>query len=146
MRSFRSVREYNWVPMLVLRVTVGFMFTSGAVGKLADTGAFAATFRDSGIPFADVLAPVVAVLELLGGVALAIGVGTRVSALVLALVMVGALVTTIAPPLLEKHPAPISFLSNLFYQPEWLLIGLLGWWTCTGAERVSVDARLASRR
>ncbi|WP_344431385.1 DoxX family protein [Amycolatopsis minnesotensis] len=132
--------------MLVLRVTVGFMFTSGAVGKLADSDAFAATFRASGIPFADVLAPVVAVLELLGGVALAIGVGTRVSALVLALVMVGALVTTIAPPLLEKHPAPISFLSNLFYQPEWLLIGLLGWWAFVGAERFSVDARLTSRR
>lgn len=142
----RSFRAYSWVPMLVLRVTVGFMFASGAVRKLADTGAFAATFRDSGIPFADVLAPVVAVLELLGGVALAIGVVTRVSAAVLALVMTGALVTTIAPPLLAKHPAPISFLSDLFYQPEWLLIGLLAWWACTGAERFSVDTQLASRR
>ncbi|AHH93608.1 hypothetical protein GCM10010174_30490 [Kutzneria viridogrisea] len=139
MHLVSSLRALDWAPKLVLRVTVGFMFLSGAVGKLADLGAFAATFGESGIPLPGVTAPVVAVLELLGGLALVLGLGTRLFALVLAVIMLGALVTTIAPPLLSKYPDPWHFLSNLFYAPEWLLLGLLAWWACTGSGRYGLD-------
>jgi putative oxidoreductase len=59
--------------------------------------------------------------------------------------MVGALITDIGPNLAEKYPAVWDFLSNLFYAPEWLLVGLLFWLLCVGARKASLD-ELAGRR
>jgi hypothetical protein len=39
-RSTDALNNLGWLPNLVLRVTVGFMFFSGAVGKLGDLGKF----------------------------------------------------------------------------------------------------------
>ncbi len=106
---------------------------------------FTAMFVRLGIPAAQVIAPVTAVVELVGGAALMLGLGTRLVSLILAGDMVGALITDIGPNLAEKHPALWDFLSNLFYAPEWLLVGLLLWLLCAGAGKASLDA-LAGRR
>ena len=82
------------------------MFFSGAVGKLGDLGKFTAMFVSLGIPAAHVLAPVTAVVELVGGAALMLGLGTRLVSLVLAGDMFGALITDIGPNLAQKYPAP----------------------------------------
>jgi putative oxidoreductase len=65
-----ALNNLGWLPNLLLRFTVGFMFFSGAVGKLGDLGKFTAMFVGLGIPAAQVLAPVTAVVELVGGAAL----------------------------------------------------------------------------
>jgi putative oxidoreductase len=65
--------------------------------------------------------------------------------LVLALDMVGALVTDIGPGLAEKYASVWSFLSNLFYSSEWLLTGLLVFLVCGGAGSASLDARIDQR-
>ena len=135
-----ALSNLSWLPNLLLRVTVGFMFFSGAVVKLGGLGKFTAMFVSLGIPAAHVLAPVTAVLELVGGAALMLGLGTRLVALVLAGDMVGALITDIGPNLAHKYPALWNFLSNLFYAPEWLLVGLLLWLLCVGAGEASLDA------
>ncbi|WP_407684861.1 DoxX family protein [Mycobacterium sp. HUMS_1102779] len=140
-----TLNNLGWLPNFVLRLTVGFMFFSGAVGKLGDLGKFTAMFADLGIPAAPVLAPFTAVVELLGGAALMLGLGTRLVSLVLAGDMVGALITDIGPGLAQKYPDPWHFLSNVFYSSEWLLIGLLAWLLCVGAGKASVDALLARR-
>ena len=130
-----TLSNLSWLPNLLLRVTVGFMFFSGAVGKLGDLAKFTAMFVSLGIPAAHVLAPVTAVVELVGGAALMLGLGTRLVSLVLAGDMVGALITDIGPNLAQKYPAVWDFLSNLFYAPEWLLLGLLLWLVCVGSAR-----------
>ncbi|HXO55430.1 MAG TPA: DoxX family protein, partial [Mycobacterium sp.] len=140
-----ALDNLGWLPNFVLRVTVGFMFFSGAVDKLRDLGKFTAMFVSLGIPAAHVLAPVTAVVELVGGAALMLGLGTRPVSLILAGDMVGALITDIGPNLAQKYPAPWNFLSNLFYAPEWLLVGLLLWLLCVGAGQASLDG-LVSRR
>src|SRR6201993_3460225 len=140
-----ALSNLSWLPNLVLRVTVGFMFFSGAVGKLGDLGKFTAMCVGLGIPAAQVLAPVTAVVELVGGAALMLGVGTRLVSPVLAADMVGALITDIGPNLAQKYPALWDFLSNLFYAPEWLLVGLLFWLLCVGAGKASMDALVARR-
>jgi putative oxidoreductase len=140
-----ALTNLSWLPNLVIRVSVGFMFFSGAVNKLADLGKFTAMFVRLGIPAAQVLAPATAVLELVGGAALVLGLGTRLVSLALAGDMVGALITDIGPNLAQKYPALWDFLSNLFYAPEWLLVGLLLWLLCVGAGKASLDA-LISRR
>lgn len=144
-RVANSLNEIDWVANLFLRLSIGFMFFSGAVGKLSDLGKFAAMFNGLGIPGAPVVAPAVAVIELVGGVALMIGLATRAVSLVLALDMVGALVTDIGPGLTEKYATAWSFLSNLFYSSEWLLTGLLLFLVCSGAGPASLDARIERR-
>ena len=62
-----------------------------------------------------------------------LGLGTRLVSPVLAGDMVGALITDIGPNLAQKFPTPWDFFSNLFYAPEWLLVGLLLWLLCVGA-------------
>src|SRR5271166_5023422 len=106
---------------------------------------FTAMFVGLGIPAAQVLAPVTAVVELVGGSALMLGLCTRLVSLVLAGDMVGALITDIGPNLAQKYPALWDFLSNLFYAPEWLLVGLLLWLVCVGAGKASVDALVGQR-
>jgi putative oxidoreductase len=65
--------------------------------------------------------------------------------LVLAGDMVGALITDIGPNLAQKYPALWGFFSNLFYAPEWLLVGLLLWLLCVGAGKASLDALVGRR-
>jgi len=143
-RTNDALNNLRWLPNLLLRLTVGFMFFSGALGKLADLGKFTAMFGSLGIPAAQVLAPVTALVELVGGAALMLGLGTRLASVVLAGDMVGALITDIGPNLAQKYRAPWDFLSNLFYAPEWLLVGLLLWLLCVGAGSASLD-RLVGR-
>src|ERR1700729_2225479 len=83
-RTTDTLNNLGWLPNLVLRVTVGFMFFSGAVNKLGDLGKFTAMFASLGIPAAQVVAPVTAVVEVVGGAALILGLGTRLVSLVLA--------------------------------------------------------------
>jgi putative oxidoreductase len=144
-RAVDALNELDWLPNLLLRLTVGFMFFSGAVDKLGDVGKFTAMFVSLGIPAAPVIAPATAVLELFGGVALMLGLATRLVSLVLAGDMVGALITDIGPNLAQKYPEPWHFLSNLFYASEWLLAGLLLWLLCAGAGKASLDAVISRR-
>jgi putative oxidoreductase len=140
-----SLNKLGWLPNLLLRISIGFMFFSGAVGKLGDLAKFTAMFNSLGIPGAPVVAPAVAMVELVGGVALMLGLATRTVSLVLALDMAGALLTDIGPGLAEKYASAWSFLSNLFYSSEWLLTGLLLFLVCVGAGSVSLDALLDQR-
>jgi putative oxidoreductase len=144
-RTSETLNNLAWLPNFLLRLTVGFMFFSGAVDKLGDPGKFTAMFVGLGIPAAPVLAPVTAVAELVGGAALMLGLGTRLVSLVLAGDMVGALITDIGPSLAQKYPDPWHFSSNLFYSAEWLLIGLLLWLLCVGAGKASLDALIGRR-
>jgi putative oxidoreductase len=140
-----SLNKFAWLANVFLRLSVGFMFFSGAVGKLGDLGKFIAMFHGLGIPGAPVVAPAVAIIELVGGVALMLGLATRAISLVLALDMVGALVTDIGPGLAEKYASVWSLLSNLFYSSEWLLTGLLLYLVCVGAGSASLDAQIDRR-
>ena len=140
-----SLNKIAWLANLFLRLSIGFMFLSGAVGKLGDLGTFTAMFNDLGIPGAPVVAPAVAIIELVGGVALMLGLATRAMSLVLTLDMIGALLTDIGPGLAEKYASVWSFLSNLFYSSEWLLTGLLLFLVCVGAGSASLDARIDQR-
>jgi putative oxidoreductase len=144
-RISETLNSLEWLPNLLLRLTVGFMFFSGAVNKLGDLGKFTAMFVSLGIPAAQVAAPATAVVELVGGAALMLGLGTRLVSLMLAGDMVGALITDIGPTLAQKYPAPWDFLSHLFYASEWLLVGVLLWLVCVGAGKVSLDALIGRR-
>src|SRR6478735_10419669 len=94
--------------------------------------------RKMGVPAADVMAPAIAVLELAGGIALILGILTRVVAALLVVDMLGAL-------FLVHAPAGI-FAANGGYELVLLLAAASFALALTGAGRLSVDRALFGRR
>jgi putative oxidoreductase len=83
----------------ILRLVTGFLFAAHGWQKFNEftVAGTQASFAKMGVPAAELAAPVVATLELVGGIALILGVLTRVFAVLLTLDMLGALVLVHAP-------------------------------------------------
>jgi putative oxidoreductase len=143
LRLFAGLTSADWTARLVVRLGVGLMFFGGALKKVANLDDFVAYFASLGIPLPGLQAPLVATIELLGGIALMVGLATRPAALTLAGTMVVALLTAAIP---EHH---ISFgwqgLLDFLYLPEFLLLVLLVWLAMAGAGKASVDEVLRRR-
>jgi putative oxidoreductase len=78
---------------LVLRVVLGGLFIWHGIDKFdAGISMVEEMFTMWGVPAPGLAAPVVALVEIVGGIALVLGVGTRLAALALSVVMLGALI------------------------------------------------------
>lgn len=75
---------------LVARLAVAAIFVHGGLGKLGGLDGTAAYIASQGLPAAELGALLTALLELFGGLAIALGVGTRWAALALALFLAPA--------------------------------------------------------
>ncbi|MER7500005.1 DoxX family protein [Nonomuraea pusilla] len=82
------------VALLLARVAVGAVFLVHGYQKFATMGIAGTTqfFQSAGVPLPGVAAPVVAVLEVVGGLALILGAALPVAGALLALDMLGAVV------------------------------------------------------
>jgi putative oxidoreductase len=127
------------LALLVLRAVTGIIMMMHGWQKVFQYG-FAGVsqgFAGMGIPMAGIVGPFIALLELIGGIALIIGVLTPVFAALLAADMVGAIV--------------LVHLSKGFFLPEgyefaFALLGACAALALAGAGRYSVDGALAGRR
>src|SRR5215470_6642343 len=68
---------------LLARCLVGGIFVQSGLGKLMALDAFAASLAKNGVPMADVMAVIGAVVEFGGGLAVIIGLQTRLAALLM---------------------------------------------------------------
>lgn len=87
------------VARTVLRIVLGFLFAAHGWQKYAQftiEGTVAA-FGQMGVPAAGIAAPAVATLEIVGGIALILGLLARIFAALLTLAMAGAAVMVHAP-------------------------------------------------
>jgi putative oxidoreductase len=76
-------RTSSDLALLMARITLAALFIPGGLRKLMDLGTFTAMLQKQGVPFADILAPIGAGVEFLGGIAVLIGFQTSLAALLL---------------------------------------------------------------
>lgn len=90
-KIFGPYRDYS---LFVLRLFVGGVFiTHGSLKLFGGLHGFAGFLRQHGVPSPDLMAPIVAGVEFLGGVAIVLGLGTRTAAILLTGVMIVAMIT-----------------------------------------------------
>jgi putative oxidoreductase len=130
-------RRSSWLPPLVTRVTIGWIFVQSGWGKLHHLDQVVKYFADLGIPAPQIQAPFAAGTEFVCGALVLAGLATRLAALPLMVVMTVALSTALADR--------ISELSDLFALAEYCYIALLLWLAVRGAGPVSLDALVARR-
>ena len=127
-------------PLAVVgRVLLALMFIYAGYGKLTNIEGTAGYIASGGLPMASALAGIVGLLELLGGLAIAVGFQARWAALAL------GLFTLAASLLFHKFwavPADQAFVQQLMFMKNLSVAGGLFTLAALGSGPVSVDARL----
>lgn len=125
--------------LTILRVITGFLFAAHGWQKFNEftVAGTQAAFAQMGVPMAQLAAPAVAALELIGGVALIVGALTRVFATLLALSMLGALFLV--------HASAGIFVEAGGFELVLLLAGAALAVALGGAGRLSADRALFGR-
>jgi putative oxidoreductase len=121
------------VAILVGRILLAAMFVLAGFGKLTDIAGTAGWFGSIGLPAPTILAVLVGLLELFGGLAVIVGYKTRIAALALAVFAIGA--TLIA------HTNFADMMQFLIFQKNFAVVGGLLVLAFAGAGPLSLDAR-----
>ena len=86
--------KYADLAPLLLRIGVGLIFIYAGWGKITGIEGTQEFFGNIGIPLAGVMAWVVAIVEFVGGILILVGFRIQLPALLMAIIMVVAIVTT----------------------------------------------------
>jgi putative oxidoreductase len=134
----RAAAAWSDVVCLFGRIVIGGIFVQSGFQKLMGLDAFAAGLTRNGIPgaIAQVLAPVGAAVEFVGGLAIVFGLMTRYAAVLMILfVIVATLISHRfwAVQGAERRPQTVQFAKNA------AIIGGFLYVFATGAGRVSFD-------
>jgi putative oxidoreductase len=136
-------RPADSLIIFIARIALAILFLWGGAMKLLGYAGFVAYLHSKNVPYASYAAIVATAVELLGGIALVLGVRTRAVAFLLA---VYAIVTAIfghdfwnMTQAALQQDAVIHFWKNVAIAGGFLLL------TVTGAGRASVDGLRAPR-
>ena len=100
----RFAHSLAFLPPLLTRLLLGMAFYQTGSGKWSDLDKPTSFFKDLGIPFPCANAAFIATLELVGGICLILGLGTRVISLLLSATMVVALLTAEKDNFVKNFP------------------------------------------
>lgn len=126
------------LAITIVRVVVGIAFFMHGYQKLFQMGigGVGGFFGSLGIPAAGLMAAVVTFLELLGGLALILGIGTRIAALLLLVNMLAAMFLV--------HISNGFFVSNGGIELVFILAGACAALALSGPGQYSLDERVAT--
>lgn len=138
MDAGRVARTQGW-GLTVLRVVAGIVFLAHGLQKLFmfGIGGFAGSLEQQGVPLAFLFALIVTLVEVVGGIALILGLFTRLVAILLAVDM---LVAT-----LLVHLPNGFFISNGGIEFTLTLLAVSVALALAGAGEASVDKVIAAR-
>lgn len=136
-----SLGRFASFAPLILRVILGGLFVLHGIDKF-DTGIsnVEGFFDSSGVPLPGLTAPLTAVLEIVLGITLIIGLATRLSAAVLTLILVGAIVWVKAPDILGSSELDLAYIAGL------LALVLLGPGRLSADEAMKTDETVIDLR
>jgi uncharacterized membrane protein YphA (DoxX/SURF4 family) len=142
--------------VLLVRISVGWVFVSEGIQKFVYPGELAAgRFAKIGIPAPHLMGPFVGAVETICGALILAGLATRLAAIPLVIDMIVALVSTKVPMLLGRGflgfaaPSPSKVgLAAMLHEARTDLAMLFGalFLLLVGAGPISADAVIASRR
>jgi len=135
--ALQALRRLDWAPPLLARLVIGAIFVPTGWGKLHNLPDIVAFFRDLGIPYPELQAPLVSSIELVCGALVLAGLATRLAAIPLIGTMVVAILIAVWPQLDTAR--------ELFGKEELHYIALLAYLVVSGPGAVALDA-LAVRR
>ena len=128
-----------FLPPLISRLVVGWIFVESGWGKVHNLAGVTAYFQELGIPMAQIQAPMASATELVCGVALMIGVFTRLAAVPLIVIMCVAIWTA-----QHEFITGAKNWSELFSLSEFLFMVLLTWLAVFGGGLLSADRLLSA--
>jgi len=122
---------FLWVAPLLARVVVGYVFMLTGWAKLNNLPHMIELFTDWGIPYPHILTPFASGVEFFGGIALIVGLLTRIAGGMLAVVM--------AVAILSAKLADIDSIETLFGFEEASYFVIFFWFASAGAGKASFD-------
>ncbi|MFL5307120.1 MAG: DoxX family protein [Polyangia bacterium] len=137
-RLRRTADRLSFVGPTLARLTVGLVFIGTGWGKLHSLGDVTDFFASLHIPAPGFNARLAAATEFFGGIAVLLGLGTRLAALPLGFTMVVAILTA--------KRGDITGLTALVGFEEWSYLVFFIWLAVAGAGPLSLDALLSRRR
>lgn len=130
-RSSSMLRRFDWIGPLLVRLAIGLVFVITGWRKLHNLDGVTQFFESLHIPAAHANAVFVSTVELVGGVMLMVGLGTRIAALFLTGVMAVAIWTAKRPEL--------DGIVDLVNTMELAYLCVFLWLLFAGAGRASID-------
>lgn len=137
-RALSLLRRLDWVGPLLVRLTIGLVFIVTGWGKLHSLDNVTQFFESLHIPAPHANAVFVSSVELVGGLLLIAGLGTRVAAMFLVGVMTVAILTAKLP---ELHG-----IIDLVNTIEFTYLAAFVWLLFAGAGKASLDHLLSRPR
>jgi putative oxidoreductase len=141
-----ELHSWEWLGSLLARLTVGSLFFLSGRGKLfvlERREQMRETLIEAHVPFPDLNAIFVSVLEFGCGLLLVIGGLTPLASVMLPCVMIVAIATSAIRNI--KASCPLSWLAEFLYLPEPLYLIILVWLFFSGPGWISVDHVVLSR-
>ncbi|WP_108250400.1 DoxX family protein [Planctomonas deserti] len=135
-----ALPSYPSLALLILRLALGAILIAHGAQKVffygfAGTGA---SFAQMGVPMAEIAGPLVGIVELVGGLAIAAGIGTRIASVLVAIDMIVAAVLV--------HLPNGIFIADGGFELTLILAAAAIALALAGAGRFSLDSVISSRR